>query len=391
VTLFKVFMSYKDKLMLETADIMKVMKKAKELGCVVLVHAENGDMISENCSSLSAQGVSGPEGHLLAAPEEVEMEAVRRICLLALETQAPVLISQPSTSAAVDIIREFREKGAVLLVESSVASLVLDGSHLYNKCYNHAANFVTSPPLRDDEATKDQLLEAVADGSYELVSSGHCARDKSHVQDSFTLIPQGVVGAEERLCLVYERGVTAGKMQLSQLVSCTSTAAAKLLNVYPRKGCIAEGSDADIVVLDTAVEEIISSKTHHSRAQFNVFEGQTVSVRPEFVITAGKISVAEFQTNPQSGSAAFIAGVPNPPLVYDKISEPAQPRKVERSQVSADSVDGSSNGNSDGFGLTCPRGFRGQQVLNKQLGIYQRPLSAHGIRNQNDSTFSLNG
>ena len=173
------------------------------------------------------------------------------------------------------------------------------------------------------------------------------------------------------------------------------------------------------------MEEIISSKTHHSRAQFNVFEGQTVSVRPEFVITAGKISVAEFQTNPQSGSAAFIAGVPHPPLVYDKISEPAQPRKVERSQVSADSVDGSSNGNSDGFGLTCPRGFRGQQVLNKQLGIYQvadqsqlsilfidqsqfsillmdqsklsiliifqRPLSAHGIRNQNDSTFSLNG
>ena len=93
--------------------------------------------------------------------------------------------------------------------------------------------------FRDDEDTKDQLLEAVADGSYELVSSGHCARDKSHVQDSFTLIPQGVVGAEERLCLVYERGVAAGKMQLSQLVSCTSTAAAKLLNVYPRKGCIA--------------------------------------------------------------------------------------------------------------------------------------------------------
>ena len=155
VTLFKVFMSYKDKLMLETADIMKVMKKAKELGCVLLVHAENGDMISENCSSLSAQGVSGPEGHLLAAPEEVELEAVRRICLLALETQAPVLISQPSTSAAVDIIREFREKGAVLLVESSVASLVLDGSHLYNKCYNHAANFVTSPPLRYRHNLKD--------------------------------------------------------------------------------------------------------------------------------------------------------------------------------------------------------------------------------------------
>ena len=228
-----------------------------------------------------------------------------------------------------------------------------------------------------------------------MVSSGHCARDKSQVVASFTDIPQGVLGAEERLALVYERGVAAGgSCQLSQLVSVTSAAAAKLLNVWPRKGCIAEGSDADIVIINPEHESTISAKTHHSQADFNVFEGLTVSGKPEFVISAGKIVVAEFQTNPSPGNAGYIPGSPNAPVVYDKIPEPQQPRKVDRGMVTSasDNVDGSNgHASSDGFGLTCPRGFRGQQVLNKQLGIYQRPLSAHGIRNQNDSTFSLNG
>ena len=105
-------------------------------------------MVAENSAQLAAQGVTGPEGHLLASPEEVELDAVRRVCLLALQTMAPVVISCPTSSSALDIIKEYRDKGAVIMTEASVASLCLDGSHYYNSCYNHAANFVTSPPLR---------------------------------------------------------------------------------------------------------------------------------------------------------------------------------------------------------------------------------------------------
>jgi len=150
-----------------------------------------------------------------------------------------------------------------------------------------------------------------------------------------------------------------------------------------------------IVILNPNQETTISAKTHHSRAEFNVFEGITVSGSPEFVICAGKIVVAEGQTNSSPGSAEYIPNSSHPPVVYDKLPEPQQPRKVDRGAVaSCDNMDGghdNGHGSNAEFGLTCPRGYRGAQVLNKQLGIYQRPLSAHGIRNQNDSTFSLNG
>ena len=390
VTIFKVFMSYSNSVMMDSKDLMSVMKKAKSLGCVVQVHAENGDMIAENSKNLLAQGVTGPEGHLMAQSDEVEEEAVRRICVLAKQVGAPVYISGPTSTAALDVIKEFKEKGAPVYADPSIAALCVDGSHYYNKCYNHAANFVTSPPLRDDEETKDTLLEAVIDGTLDMVSSGHCTRDRSVTQDSFTDIPEGVLGVEERLALLYERGVESGKMELTQFVNVTSTAAAKLLNIYPRKGCIAEGSDADIVVLDPAASHTISHKSHHSSADFNIFEDLNVTARPEFVVAGGKIVVAEFQTNASPGNAVFVECSQFPREIYENISED-KPKKVERVELSSDSVDGPNHAEANGFGLTCPRGFRAQQVMNKQLGIYQRPLSAHGVRNQQDSSFSLNG
>ena len=390
VTLFKIFMSYKDSAMINNKDMLRVMKKAKELGCVVQVHAENGDMIAENCKNLRAQGVSGPEGHLMAQSEEVEEEAVRRACVLAKQAGAPVYISGPTSTAAMDVIKEFKDKGAPVFADPSIAALCVDGSHFYNKCYNHAANFVTSPPLRDDEETKDILLDAVIDGTLDMVSSGHCARDKSQTQANFADIPEGVLGVEERLALLYEKGVESGKMELTQFVNVTSTVAAKLLNIYPRKGCIAEGSDADIVVLDPAANLTISHKSHHSNTDFNIFEDQTVTAGPEFVVAGGKIVVAEFQTNASPGSAVFVECSAFPGDVYENISED-KPKKVDRVELPSDTVDGTTHAQANGFGLTCPRGFKAQQVMNKQLGIYQRPLSAHGVRNQQDSSFSLNG
>lgn len=390
VNTFKVFMAFKDSLMIDTKDMMRVLKKAKELGCVVQVHAENGDMIAENRRALLAEGLRGPEAHLLAQPEEVEEEAVRRACCLALEVAVPLHFSSPTSAGALEVIKEYREKGLVVIFGPSIAALAVDGSHFYNKCWSHAANFVSSPPLRDDSEARAALLDGL-NTELAVVGSGHCARDRTEPGD-FTQIPQGVTGVEERLGLLYELGVQSGNLELQRFVEVSSTTAAKILNIYPRKGCIAEGSDADLVILNTTAPRTISHKSQQSNAQFNIFEDLNISAGPEFVIAGGKIVVAEFHINPESGAAGYVDCLPFPAVCYDNISQnKPQPRQVSRADIPSDSVDGNASNGDEAFGLTTPRGFRGQQVLNKNLGVYQRPLSAHGVRNQQDSTFSLTG
>jgi dihydropyrimidinase len=142
--------------------------------------------------------------------------------------------------------------------------LAIDGSHFINKCWSHAASFITSPPLRDDPQNNDYLVGALTDGTLDIVGSDHCTYDSTFSakgQDNFTAIPQGVNGIEERMAIVYERGVVAGKMEMTRYVGVTSSAAAKLLNIYPRKGCIAEGSDADIVIWNPNNLHTITKKT----------------------------------------------------------------------------------------------------------------------------------
>ena len=392
VNTFKVFMSYKDELMINSKDMVRVLKKAKALGCVVQVHAENGDLIAQNRKALLGDGVRGPEGHLLAQPEEVEEEAVRRACCLAKEVGVPLHISGPTSGGSVEIIKEYREKGLVVIFDPSIAALALDGSHYYNQCYSHAANFLSSPPLREGEEVRETLLAGLQ-ADLAVVSSGHCARDRSQAGEDFTQIPEGVTGVEERLPVLYEIGVQAGQMEVEKLVALTSATAAKILNVYPRKGCIAEGSDADIVILNPSAPRTVSHKSHQSNAEFNIFENFSLSAGPEFVIAGGKIVVAEFHVNAESGVGRYVDCQPFPDICYQNIPQDrTQPRHVERPNVPSDAVDGRSDSIGGGeFGLTTPRGFRGQQVLNKQLGVYQRPLSAHGVRNQQDSTFSLTG
>lgn len=253
-----------------------------------------------------------------------------------------------------------------------------------------------SPPLRDDPHTKDQLVKALLDGTLDLVVSGHCTYDSStraRGQDDFTALPQGVNGIEERMAIVYERGVVVGKMDMTRYVEVTSSAAAKLLNIYPRKGCIAEGSDADIVIWNTNNIHTITQKTHQQAAGCNIFEGLKVTGAAEFVLCGGKIVVAEYQVNACPGSGQFIQAPTWPAVCYDKIQERDSqdiPDHVEREDTPTDDVDTTVDTN-DTFGLTTPRGYWQEEVFNKQLGIYQRSLSAHGVRNQQDSSFSLSG
>jgi len=396
VNSFKMFMAYKDTLMLDNSDLMKALKHVKELGCIAKVHAENGDVITENCKRILARGVVGPEGHLFAHPEEVEEEAVRRACTFAKQANVPLYICSPSSMGAAEVIKEFKKKGSVIIGEPSAAALAVDGSHYSNKCWSHAASFVTSPPLRADPGTKDRLVEALKDGTLDMVGSDHCTYDSStraKGQGNFTAIPQGVNGIEERMAIVYERGVVEGKMEMTRYVEVTSSAAAKMLNLYPRKGCIAVGSDADIVVWNTNNLHTISKRTQQQAADFNIFEGLKVTGAAEFVLCGGKIVVAEYQLNACPGAGQYIEAPAWPNVCYDQIQELDNkdiPKSVERVVAPTDVDEGSVDTN-DTFGLTTPRGSWQQEVFNKQLGIFQRQLSAHGVRNQQDSSFSLSG
>ena len=398
VNSFKMFMAYKDTMMLNNSELMEAFKHVKDLGCIAKVHAENGDIIAENRKRLLARGVTGPEGHPLAQPEEVEEEAVRRACTLAKQANVPLYICSPSSLDAAEVIKQFKENGLTVIGEPSAASLAVDGSHYFNKCWSHAASFITSPPLRDDPQTKDKLVEALMDGTLDIVGSDHCTYDsnvRAQGQGNFTEIPEGLNGIEERMAIVYERGVKAGKMEMTRFVEVTSSAAAKLLNLYPRKGCIAEGSDADIVIWNTNNLRTITQKTQQEQAaDFNIFEGQEVTGAAEFVLCGGKIVVAEYQLNTCPGTGQYIEAPTLPSFCYDKIQDidtADKPKHVERTDVPTDDVDGPVDAHTDTFGLTTPRGYCQQEVFNKQLGIYQRSLSAHGVRNQQDSTFSLKG
>jgi len=397
VNTFKLFMSQKNSLMLNNAELMEAFKVIKELGGVAKVAAENGDIVAENQRRLLARGVAGPEGHPAAQPQEVEEEAVRRACSLALQANLPLVVCSPSCTEVADIIEQFSSRGLVVLGEAQAAALAVEGSHYYSKCWGHAAAFVTSPPLREGEEVPEGLVAAMVGGAgVDLVASTHTGismEARARGRDNFAAIPQGLTGVEERMGLVWEKGVEEGKMEVTRFVEVTSTAAAKMLNIYPRKGAIAQGSDADLVVWNPSNLRTVAQKTSHHQADFNVLEGQVLRGAPEFVLQGGRIVVAEYQVSTSPGSGQYVECPTFPPSLYDRVMDrdrAAAPSPVSRTDVPSgpapvDVVD-------SGFGLTTPRGYSGaKEVFNKRLGIYQRPMSAHGVRNQQDSTFSLTG
>jgi len=388
VNSFKMFMSYKDKLMLDNNDLMKAFKHVKGLGCIAKIHAENGSIIDENQKQLLAQGVTGPEGHLLAQPEDVEEEAVLRACVLAKQVNTPLYICSPTSQAAGNVIKQYQDKGLVVYGEPSVAGLSVVGDEYDNKSWDAAAALVTSPPLRPGNH-RDSLLHCLVDGSFVSVGSDHCAYSSSTRaagRDDFTAIPQGVGGIAERLWVVYQRGVVEGKMSMTRYVEVTSSNAAKLLNIFPRKGCLAVGSDADIVVWNP--------DSHHTNTenQESIFSGLDMRGAVEYVVFRGKVVVAGNVVNTIPGTGQYVQARTFPSYCFDKIQKidsMEKPKPVERDDIPADND--KPDDTKDDFGLVTPRGCWQQEVYNKQLGIYQRALSVHGVRNQQDSSFSLSG
>lgn len=321
---FKVFMAYKDVFMLRDNEIIECFKKAREIGAIGQVHAENGDIIEENQAKLLAAGVTGPEGHPMSRPEEVEASAVLRACVIANTVKCPLYVVHVMSKSAAKIIMEKRKEGVVIMGEPIAASLGSDGTNYWNKCWRHAAAHVLSPPLREDEDTPRYLMELLANGDLQCTGTDNCtftSKQKAIGRNDFTKIPNGVNGLEDRMSVIWERGVHSGMMSAERFVAVTSTTAARIFNIWPQKGRIAPGSDADIIVWDPKKTRVISAKTHHHAVDFNIFEGQEVHGIADWVITGGRIVVEEGEVKVTKGSGRFIPNPPFSPYVYDRVKE----------------------------------------------------------------------
>ncbi|XP_058454472.1 dihydropyrimidinase-like [Malaya genurostris] len=322
VSSFKCFMAYKGLFQVTDSEMYEIFETCKELGAVALVHAENGDVIVENVQRLLNAGITGPEGHELSRTEEVEAEAVTRACMIAHQTKCPLyVVHVMSKSAGIEFTRARHRYSEVgIFGETLAAALGTDGTHYWDKCWHHAASHVTSPPLRPDQTTPEFLMNMLAQDDLQTTASDNCTFTKRQRElglSDFSKIPDGINGVEDRMSVVWEKGVQTGLIDPQRFVAITSTNAAKIFNLYPRKGRIAPGSDADVLIWDPKKVRTISASTHHQATDFNIFEGMKCHGVPEFVIVRGRVCVENGVLRVTEGQGSLLKTSVFSPFVYD--------------------------------------------------------------------------
>jgi dihydropyrimidinase len=313
VNTFKHFMAYKGALMVNDDEMYQSFLRCAEIGALPLVHAENGDVVARLQQKFFESGVTGPEGHAYSRPPEVEGEAANRAIMIADQAGVPVYIVHVSCEAAHEAIRRARALGKRVYGEPLIQHLTLDEGEYFNRDWDYAARRVMSPPFRD-KVNQDSLWAGLAAGSLQVVATDHCAfttEQKRMGVGDFRKIPNGTGGLEDRLPVLWTKGVKTGRLTMNEFVAVTSTNIAKILNIYPRKGAIAVGSDADIVVFDPDKKKTISAAKQFSAIDYNVFEGVEVSGLPRFTLSRGEIVFQDGDVTAEDGRGRFIERPPN--------------------------------------------------------------------------------
>jgi dihydropyrimidinase len=293
ITSYKLFMAYKGALMVDDETLFKTMEVAADTGALVMVHAENGDAIDVLVKRALAEGHTEPHWHALTRPPETEGEATNRAIQLARVAGAPLYVVHVSCRESVEPIALAREKGWDVYGETCTQYFFVDYTDLQRPNFE-GAKYVYTPPPRD-KANQDVLWNAVRSDVLSAISTDHCAfswnGQKTLGKDDFSKIPNGGPGIENRLQMIHHFGVRTRRISLNRMVELLATNPAKLFGLYPRKGTLAVGSDADIVVFDPEKTVTISAKTHHSKVDYNLFEGTEVQGSPDVVLLRGNILV----------------------------------------------------------------------------------------------------
>ena len=308
VTSFKLFMAYPGVFMLDDGSIFKALQTTSQNGGMVCMHAENGSAIDVIVQQALAEGKKSPKYHALTRPTTAEAEATARAIALAEMAGAPIYIVHLSCNDALEKVREARDRGLPVYAETCPQYLYLSIENFDVPGFE-GAKYVFTPPLRE-KWHQEKLWNGLKRDHLQVVSTDHCPfcfkEQKELGKDDFTKIPNGGPGIEHRLSLIFSGGVASGRFSANRFVELVSTTPAKLFGLYPRKGTIAVGSDADIVIFDAKRKHTISAKTHHMRVDYSMFEGIQVTGIPDAVLSRGKVVMSDGKFLGRAGAGEFL-------------------------------------------------------------------------------------
>jgi dihydropyrimidinase len=330
VNSFKHFMAYKNAIMADDEVLLKSFTRSLQLGAIPTVHAENGELVYFLQQQLLRDGVTGPQAHPLSRPPAVEGEAANRAITVARVLGVPIYIVHVSCKESLDAITRARDDGYRVFGECLAGHLLIDDSVYNSPDWAYAAAHVMSPPFRSKEH-QGALWHGLQSGNLQTTATDHCcfcADQKAMGKADFTRIPNGCAGIEDRMAVLWHAGVGSGRLTMNEFVRVTSTNAAQIFNIYPRKGAISVGADADVVVWDPSATRMISARTHHQNVDFNVFEGMTVTGVPSHTVAAGHVAWAGGELDARRGTGKHVDRPPFP-AYFPKPTQAIEPRARE--------------------------------------------------------------
>ncbi len=334
VNSFKHFMAYKGAIMATDEILYNSFTRALELGAMPTCHAENGELVFQLQRKLKAMGITGPEAHPLSRPPAVEGEAANRAIRMAEVIGVPVYLVHVSTKDALDEIIRARSNGQRVYGEALAGHLLLDDSVYRHPDFATAAAHVMSPPFRP-KGHQEALWKGLQSGNLQTTATDHCCfceDQKAAGRDDFTKIPNGTAGVEDRMGVLWTHGVGTGRITPNEFVAITSANTAKIFNIYPRKGSVSVGADADLVIWDPEGTRTISAKTHHQNIDFNIFEGMELKGVPSHTVSRGVLTYKDGDLKAVKGAGKYVNRPAFQPVfkALSKIAAENEPEAVKR-------------------------------------------------------------